>query len=134
MKCSNCIPMYHPPPPHFYRGGMWQRGPSRIIWFLIGAGATYWWLKHRERKGQIPPFCARHRLQPPTNDSDQQNPGWPQNMGNIPRAINNIPADPSSQSPSWGTPTNWKWDPDREQLDKISKQAVDAVGSFGSLD
>ena len=77
------------------------------------------------------PFCARHRLQPPTTDN-QQNPGWPQNVGNIPRAINNIPpADGTTEpSPSRGPPTNWKWDPDREHLEKISKQAVDAVGFF----
>ena len=125
--------MYYPPH-HFYRGGM-CRGPSRIFWFLVGAGATFWWVKHREAKGQISPFCARHRLQPPTTDNDQQNPGWPQN---IPRVINNIPpanppTDPS-QSPPWGTPTSWKWDPDREHLEKISKQAADAVGSFLFLD
>lgn len=118
--------MYHP---HFYP--RYSRGPSRLLWFFIGAGTAFWWLKHREANGHVP-FCARHRLQPPTTDN-QQNPGWPQRMGDIPRAINNIPpvdatTEPSPQPPSRGSPASWKWDPDREHLEKISKQAVDAVG------
>jgi len=78
----------------------------------------------------MPPFCSRHRLQPPTTDNNQ-----PQNMGGIPRAINNIPAandttGPSSQSPSWGPPASWKWDPDREHLEKVSKQAFDTMADL----
>lgn len=125
--------MYYPHH-YFHPGLMYRSRPSRLLWFLFGAGTTFWWIKHREAKGHYLPFCPRYKLQSPATDNNQQqNPGWPQNMSDIPRAINNIPSgnpptDPSSQSPSTGLPTSWKWDPDREHLEKISKQAVDAVG------
>src|SRR5438309_8023970 len=117
---------YLPHPSHWYH----RSRPSRLLWFLIGAGFTLWWTKRHER-GDFR-MCTRHRLPPPPSqgDSNGQNPAWPQNMSDVPRAINNIPSGDAPASPpagSWPPKDGWKWDPDREHMEKVSKQAVDAV-------
>lgn len=123
---------------HSMCGRAYMGGPSRLLWFLIGSGATYFWIKHRDTNSHLFPHCHRHRLQVPSANGDwqqsQNSSSIPQTLSDVPRAINNIPPASSvsppplhnaQRYPNWDN--SWKWDSDREHVEKISKQAIDAV-------
>ena len=42
----------------------YHRGPSRLLWFLFGAGAATWWMKHKEYQGYQVKHCMRSRIPP----------------------------------------------------------------------
>ncbi|TFK71655.1 hypothetical protein BDN72DRAFT_427248 [Pluteus cervinus] len=47
------------------------RGPSRLLWFIIGAGSATWWIKSRELHGSSSGPCWRAPIRERT-----QNPDW----------------------------------------------------------
>ncbi|KAF8909402.1 hypothetical protein CPB84DRAFT_1766051 [Gymnopilus junonius] len=112
-----------------YIGPHWHRGPSRILWFALGAVTAAWWIKRKDSDRHVFGHCRRLPPQyyPPTDSTVPPSTSpvtWPQTFSDIPRAINNIPpaADPSSASRS-----EWLSDEERERLANLSRQATDAM-------
>ncbi|PPQ88701.1 hypothetical protein CVT25_009465 [Psilocybe cyanescens] len=132
--------------PNFYMGH-WSR-PSRLVWFIVGAASATWWIKRRESNGRTFGHCMRPPIQSHihasgNNDGIQPPPQghhspWPQSIGDIPRAINNIP-EPSPPPPQiyspnalgeWEKRQDTQWDLEKEHLAKISRQATDAMAEL----
>jgi len=127
-------------PYHFHSMGPWRRGPSRLVWFLIGAATATWWLKRKDTDRRIFGHCMRPSIQSsPSQSTDSSappptNPGWPQSLSEIPRVINNIPQVHSSPTPSspaplveWEKRQEQQWDLEKEHIARISRQATDAM-------
>ncbi|KIJ65690.1 hypothetical protein HYDPIDRAFT_187395 [Hydnomerulius pinastri MD-312] len=108
-----------------------HRGPSRIFWFILGAGAATWWhysRSMREHRAQyFPCVMQQRRLEGQNGDTS----------GYSPR-----PSDPPAPQEggrwvwkaSWGPDQDgtvgWKqreWDEDKERLKNMQKRAGDAV-------
>ncbi|KAH8093795.1 hypothetical protein BXZ70DRAFT_949224 [Cristinia sonorae] len=53
----------------------WHRGPSRLVWFMIGAFSATWWWKHKQGHNGRVSYCSRPEL--PAN-SYQPPPYYPQ--------------------------------------------------------
>lgn len=122
--------------PYYYPlGRHWHRGPSRIVWFAIGALTAAWWIKRKDGDRYTFGHCRRLPPQsyPQTDPATSQSTTpvtytWPQTISDIPRAINSIPpADSSPASPEWGKRTEWLSEQERVHLANISRQATDAV-------
>jgi hypothetical protein len=93
-------------------------GPSRFIWFAIGAGAATFWHKCHQMNYNGAPWghCRRSAIQqqhpypnpPPTNPDGSSTPTQAQESSfsykDIPKRINNIP------------PANWEWGQEKERL------------------
>lgn len=106
------------------------RGPSRILWFLIGAVTTNWLLKPKDSNSRIFGHCRRLQYQtPPPNSSvpdgassngapSAPNP-WSVTVRDIPRTINNIP--------HWGSEQQQSWQQEKEHLADISRRVTDAM-------
>ncbi|KAG6909033.1 hypothetical protein DXG01_002307 [Tephrocybe rancida] len=81
----------HPfaPNHYWYR---WHRGPSRILWFALGAITASVWAKHRERTewNGYPRLCARPPVPQPTL-STQAEPTDPWSARGVSRAVNGVP-------------------------------------------
>ncbi|KAF5316665.1 hypothetical protein D9619_006655 [Psilocybe cf. subviscida] len=132
-------------PYHFHQMGRWHRGPSRILWFLIGAGTATWWIKRKDGDRHIFGHCRR--VAPPASVEAQPAPWPPQSITDIPRVIANMP--PASSEPASPQPVSpgargmmgegWDpkrsryedhWDIEKEQLAKLSKQAADTMAEI----
>jgi hypothetical protein len=110
------------------------RGPSRILWFLIGAATTHWLIKRKDCDSRVFGHCRRLQYQtPPPNSSvpdgapsngaaSVPNP-WSVTARDIPRTINNIP--PSH----WGSEQQQSWYQEKEHLADITRKVTDAVWS-----
>lgn len=127
--------------------GRWHRGPSRIVWFLIGAGAATWWIRRKDGERRIFGHCRR--VSPlDVNEAPQGPSPWqPQTISDVPRAIANMPpsyeATPAHQQQQPVSPgargmmgEDWdprkmrhddQWEAEKEQLAKLSRQATDTV-------
>lgn len=160
---------------HLHHMGRFHRGPSRLLWFVLGGLTATWWYKHKEADkvafghcirrsmqnsfpdappfiptreapaGEVPQSAATNSTEAPQSSASRtpQSPSWPQSVGDIPRAINNIP--PSYEDPEisfsarvrasmgdWETRQDYQWQSERDHLAKISRQATDAVRFFNS--
>ncbi|CAA7267417.1 unnamed protein product [Cyclocybe aegerita] len=125
------------------------RGPSRLLWFVIGAMTATWWIKRKQCESRVFGHCLRPAIQP--TDSKHRD-GWTQNAVDVSRAINNIPIAPTPMGDFNGTGTgtpasagtpqvswdrdharhSWQWDQwqgqaEREQFSRMSRQAADAM-------
>jgi len=94
---------------HPYRHIFLHRAPSRIFWFLIGAGAATWWHHSsalRDHRAQYFP-CI---MNPPRSTSDV----------------------PPRQAPSGSTWDNHQrdWEQDRERLKQLQKRAGETVADL----
>ena len=55
---------------HWGHWGRWNghwgpyRGPSRLLWFLFGAGMATWWIKGKECREYKVKHCMRNRIPP----------------------------------------------------------------------
>ncbi|KAH9479569.1 hypothetical protein JR316_0008164 [Psilocybe cubensis] len=118
--------------------GYWGRGPSRLLWFAIGAASATWWVRRRECSNRSFGPCIRQPIQSPIGNTDTTQPSWPQSVTDIPRAINNIPQPAPVQhttySPStigeWEKRQDAQWELEKEHLAKISRQATDAMAEL----
>jgi hypothetical protein len=104
------------------------RGPSRILWFFIGAATANWLLKRTDSDSRIFGHCRRLQYQtPPPNSSVSDGAhfapsapnSWSVAVRDIPRAINNIPL--------WGSEQQQSWQQEKEYLADISRKVADAV-------
>lgn len=113
-------------PGYHHHGLRYWRGPSRLLWFFLGAGAATFWIKRKEcRDGNSwSRHCVRAPIQPPTFSSGESTSWSPRD---IPRAINNIPVGEYSNNQPRGTQA---WEEERERMLALSQKAGDKVGEF----
>jgi hypothetical protein len=101
------------------------RGPSRILWFLIGATTASLLLKRTDFHSRTFGHCRRLQYQtPPPNSSVSDGASsapnsWSVTLRDIPKAINNIPP--------WGSEQQQSWQQEKEHLADISRKVADAV-------
>ncbi|KAF8159682.1 hypothetical protein B0H34DRAFT_858436 [Crassisporium funariophilum] len=114
--------------PHHMGMGMWRRGPSRIVWFAIGAITASWWIHRKETDRRIFGHCKRPQLQsplpiPPIDDPiTPSGAPWP-DVRSIPNTISNIPS-------GWDRRQLWQWEQEKEHMATISQQATDAMADL----
>lgn len=97
----------------------YYRGPSRIVWFLIGAVTANWWLKRKDADSRIFGHCMRLKYQtPPPTTTPSVPDSWSVTLRDIPKAINHIPLGGEQQQ---------SWQQEKEHLANISRKAADAV-------
>lgn len=109
------------------------RGPSRILWFLIGAVTTNWLLKRKDCDSRIFGHCRRLQYQmPQPNSVPDGTPfapsapnSWSVTVRDILRTTNNIP--------HWGTEQQQPWLQEKEYFGDISRKVTDAVRSYLSF-
>ncbi|KAF9453618.1 hypothetical protein P691DRAFT_719478 [Macrolepiota fuliginosa MF-IS2] len=113
------------------------RGPSRIVWFLIGAGTATWWIKHRD----VHHFsqwghCRRLAIENATANANMSTTAQPANgspessfsFKDIPRTINNIPPAAASWNWGWGERKEaQKYQEEQDNLAELRRQATDAM-------
>lgn len=106
----------------------WHRGPSRFLWFFIGAGTATWWILHKGANAHYQHglfgHCRRPQLPPPDNGGTM-NPDASLPMPDS----RNVPRNASA----WGIPFERaaQWDaPDKENMAPFSRQAVDTVSFY----
>ncbi|GLB41884.1 hypothetical protein LshimejAT787_1004840 [Lyophyllum shimeji] len=100
----------------------WHRGPSRLIWFFIGAAAATFWHKHKEAKHGVGwhPHCLRAPIQPPVLSSSA-NPDR-RSMHGVSKAINNIPPAELSNSTEWNE--------EKQRMAELSRSAGDKLAEL----
>ena len=119
-------------------GRYWHRGPSRILWFAIGAFAATWWIKRKDGERYSFGHCKRLPPQPypPPESSAAQSAASGDNswsFGDIPRKINNFPpADYPAALPEWARSrsnnnSDWLTEEEKARFANMSRQATEAV-------
>lgn len=111
------------------------RGPSRILWFAIGAATASLLLKRTDSHSRTFGHCRRLQHQTPLPNSSVPDGTLSDDahfassapnsksvtfLRDIPRAINNIPP--------WGSEQQQSWHQEKEHLADISRKVADAVG------
>ncbi|KAF8963417.1 hypothetical protein BDZ97DRAFT_1758673 [Flammula alnicola] len=95
--------------------GRWHRGPSRLLWFIVGAATATWWIKRKDADRRIFGHCKRPPIQASSGPASDH-PG----------------AFSGSRSPfsDWEKRQDWQWEQEKEHLAKISRQATDAMADL----
>lgn len=136
-------------------GGRWRpyRGPSRLLWFLFGAGMATWWIKGKECREYKVKHCMRNRIPPeayPPPASAQQ---AQRQLGPAPDAPSPAAVEPRrwpdehhwhGRRWEWGWPPQMKdgqpgatpglppkpadgWEDEAQQLQRMTQQATETV-------
>ncbi|KAF5383523.1 hypothetical protein D9615_003590 [Tricholomella constricta] len=110
----------HPygPGAHYWH---WHRGPRRLIWFIIGAAAATWWIKHKEERQGWKSHCIRAPIQPPVLSSNADADPW--STRGVTKAINNLPPAEMSRH------TN-DWNDEKQHMAEISQSAGDKLAEL----
>lgn len=120
--------------PHYYSRCRMFAGPSRLVWFAIGAGAATWF--HYSKHGHS---FGRHCV-PAVRDSNQNVYTLPpppldgQDRSSRPPIPDSIPRYPYSP-PNYSDQSRWSfsnlpdrnWEERKAKLNEISKQAQETV-------
>ncbi|KZP00323.1 hypothetical protein CALVIDRAFT_533965 [Calocera viscosa TUFC12733] len=132
--------------PGFQRA-MWhgyhRRGPSRVLWFLIGGGVFAWWYHHNERKqaikqGKVPEAWGWHgqhgqcgnkwgrdRWLENENQQQQPTPVAPVAAGTAAAVATDEKAQPTPAAP---VPQQIDpWEAERQKMKQVGQQSMDAV-------
>ncbi|TFK32781.1 hypothetical protein BDQ12DRAFT_691974 [Crucibulum laeve] len=110
-------------PYHYRPMGLWCRGPSRILWFAVGAGTAAWWIKHKDTERRPFGHCVRPLLQAPPPPSPPTPPSEDWTPREISKAINNL-----GGKVEWGRgeqQTSHTWED--EQVAAFTRQAADTM-------
>lgn len=99
----------------------YYRGPSRILWFLIGGVTASWFLRRKDTDSRIFGHCRRLQYQTPPLNSPDATPSDPNSWSvrDIPKTINHIP--------HWGSEQQQSWQQEKEHLADISRKVADAM-------
>lgn len=106
-------------PYHWY-----HRGPSRLLWFIIGAGTASWWIKSKDAHNFKVRHCSRHQIPPesyqapaPVPPPSPADSATPQPSASVPapggyQAQTQAPPRQQQNAPSdWGWGWNSSWSP-----------------------
>jgi len=123
----------------------YHRAPSRLLWFIIGAGAATWWIKRKDCEKRS--FGPCRRL-PPSSQGfpNASNPAPPYPYSAPAPPAPSEPSIPSDQPPvapqqsaappaprmrfplwEWEMQQDREWEQDKENFIKMSNQAADVV-------
>lgn len=113
--------MYRHPFPYYYYSG--RRRPSRLLWFLVGAGAATMWIKHRQAKAlhgnhYWNSYCKRPQVRETVDESRLA--VWRRQL--------------EGQPPPGKRYADEDWDTEKEKLYVVSRQAQDAVRSLPAFE
>jgi len=97
----------------------WYRGPSRLIWFFVGAATATWWIKHKEGWHGGSRHCIRAPIQPPVLSSSSNPDSW--STSGVAKAINGIP--PAELS-------NNDWNEEKQRVAELSQSAGDKLAEL----
>jgi len=106
--------------PHFR---YFRRGPSRIVWFILGGAAASWWIKHKEMRTheRYMGYCHRKPVYPapPASTSD----------GSAANQDVNANAQPGSTTMPvvWG---NKEWEDEKDRMWAVGRQAGDTMSEL----
>lgn len=104
--------------PHLRRFG---RGPSRLLWFILGGVAASWWIKHKEMRTheRYAGFCHRKPVYPAPPASVTFD-------GNTANQDVNTGAQPAGSTVPvvWG---NKEWEEEKDRMWAMGRQAGDTV-------
>jgi hypothetical protein len=112
---------------HGWHYPYYRRGPSRIIWFILGGVAASWWMIRKEAHaayGHIG-YCVRKPIQASPSDQPQELPA------SLPdeRTPMSIPQTPNGKYAAWGfgqTPP-FGWEEEKDRMLALGRQAGDTV-------
>jgi len=110
-------PYHHAPHFHYFR-----RGPSRLIWFVLGGVAASWWIKHKEMRTheRYMGYCHRKPVYPapPASTLDE----------NTANQSVNTSARPGATMPVvWG---NKEWEEEKDRMWAMGRQAGDTMSEL----
>ncbi|KZT50296.1 hypothetical protein CALCODRAFT_513373 [Calocera cornea HHB12733] len=149
-------PAAQPLQPGFQRAmyhGFHRRGPSRLLWFLIGGGVFAWWYHHKEVKqaimqGKVPESSqwgwhgacgnrwGRERWLENANQQQQQHQ---QPQQQYPAAPVAIPTEAAVVTDEKGQPVPARpqpadpWEAERQKIKQVSQQSMDAASDIAEL-
>ncbi|KDQ15444.1 hypothetical protein BOTBODRAFT_31775 [Botryobasidium botryosum FD-172 SS1] len=95
----------HAPHMQYYRGG---RGPSRIVWFILGGLATAWWLRAKDMKREARAIEGAA----PSGSCHERRWGWGWN---------------SSQNEHGQNRNEAQWEAEREKIRKFGNEAGETI-------
>ncbi|KAF8920585.1 hypothetical protein CPB85DRAFT_494705 [Mucidula mucida] len=94
---------------YYYRYCRSRRGPSRLLWFFIGAGTAAFWIKHKQAADTHGKFYWKHCQRPPVRETTTE-----------------------SKLAAWrrqceGPHADEEWEMEKEKIAAIGRQAQDAM-------
>lgn len=119
----------------------YHRAPSRLLWFIIGAGTAAWWIKRKDCERlsfgpcrRLPPssqgFPNASNPAPPYPYSAPA-PSEPTDQAPIAPQQDAAPPAPRMRFPphvwEWEKQQDKEWEQDKENFIKMSNQAADVV-------
>ena len=112
--------------PYYYH---FHRGPSRILWFILGGVTAAWWMKRKEMNGHHPRYlggCVRHPVQPAAiNGSEYTSQPNHHQSQTPPRTQWPVNPDPPASEPI-RMPFGWseqQWEEEKERMWAMGQQA-----------
>lgn len=131
----------------------YHRGPSRLLWFIFGAGAATLWIRNRECQAYNVRHCSRNRIPaeaypPPAQAQAQAQapfPAQPQQQPQPPSPPDGaaerehwhhrrwewhwppkeVPQSPPAVLPA--KPADWEPETETQRLQKLTQQATETV-------
>lgn len=113
-----------------------HRGPSRLIWFILGGVATAWWMKHKEIREHNGYFghCVRKPIYapPPPPSPADVNDHYAEQPRPVPHSQWDARYGTPSRNPSppIALPFGWsneEWEKEKEKMWSMGRQAGDTV-------
>ncbi|KAF7309699.1 hypothetical protein MIND_00341600 [Mycena indigotica] len=109
-------------PRFFYPHPRFHTGPSRLLWFVIGAASATWWIHRKEHANPSNQHHFGRCIRPPVPPLAVE----PQpNRDTLPPMQN-----PANRSPPWGYPEAHRarqFDEEKAKLQAIGRQAEDVM-------
>jgi hypothetical protein len=113
----------------------YRRGPSRIVWFIIGGVFTALWFRHKEFPDNYRTvgYCVRRAVQPPPTQQNNSAPPHPHasDAGNDAGGLDSRPptASPPQASRNPEHPP-LGWEEEKQRMLALGRQAGDTVSVF----
>ena len=123
------IPMY----PYLFN---YRRGPSRVVWFILGGVFTALWFRHKEFPDNYHyvGHCVRRAVQAPPTQQNNSAPPHPRaaDTGDDAGGLNSRPPTASPPQASWnpGQQPPLGWEEEKQRMLALGRQAGDTVSVF----
>jgi hypothetical protein len=130
LQCIECPITYMYP---YYQMHHFRRGPSRLIWFILGGVTAAWWMKHKEMRSheRYMGHCVRQSIQP-AEINGQQTQNTKAHWGGSAQAQYEAPrASPPPQPMPFGW-NDQQWEDEKEKMWAMGRQAGDTVSCLAA--
>jgi hypothetical protein len=115
-------------PRYTWLGHSYAHGPSRIIWFLVGAASTFCWMSHKEMRANgehiAARYCIRKPIKPPPH---LQSPIEPEPSPQTRTFKGWTPPSPLQSNWSFGQVPPYDWEAERERMLETGRHIGEAV-------